>query len=79
MTFNEDQLRAYIKQTAWEVGNEVCDRLEKRIDEKIKTHSLECKQSTGLSAKAVTAIITFVSGVIVAIIKVVETYFTKGN
>lgn len=28
MTFNEDQLKAYIQQTAWEVGNEICERLE---------------------------------------------------
>ena len=79
MTFNEDQLKAYIQQTAWKVGDEICERLEKRMDEKIETHSLKCNQSAGLSGKQLTAIVTVISSVIIGIVEIIKTYFTKGN
>jgi hypothetical protein len=79
MTFNEDQLKAYIQQTAWKVGDEICERLEKRMDEKIETHSLRCNQTGGLSGKQLTALVTVISAVIVGVVEIIKAYFTRGN
>ena len=79
MTFNEDQLKAYIQQTAWEVGNEICERLEKRMDEKIETHSLKCNQTGGLSGKQLMALVTVISSMIVGVVEFLKAYFTRGN
>ncbi len=79
MTFNEDQLKAYIQQTAWKVGDEICERLEKRMDEKIETHFLKCNQTGGLSGKQLTALVTVISSAIIGIVEIIKTYFTKGN
>jgi hypothetical protein len=79
MTFNEDQLKAYVKQTAQEVGDVVAEKLEKRMDEKIEMHSLKCGQTGGLSGKQLMALVTVISSVIIGIVEIIKTYFTKGN
>lgn len=40
MPQQHDQLKAYIQQTAWKVGDEICEWLEKRMDEKSSTPSI---------------------------------------
>jgi len=79
MTFTEDQLKAYVKQTAQEVGDVVAEKLEKRMDEKIEMHSLKCGQTGGLSGKQLTALVTVISAVIVGVVETIKAYFTKGN
>jgi len=77
MTLNEDQLKAYIKQTAWEVGEEFQARLEKHVTTQIELHSLKCQNQIGVSGKAVAGITTIISGVVVGVIECVRAYFSS--
>ena len=38
-----EQQKAFIKQTAWEVGDRIMERMQKALDDRVEAHSNECE------------------------------------
>jgi len=77
MAMTKEQ-EAFIRQTAWKVGDTISERLCEKIDDKINTHAAECKvarmeevQDTGERASGrfwqVFAVLVSVTAVVIAI------------